>query len=69
VLSFAVSAIYWISQQQRLAMSRSVTMAQARLHLVFLFLIVLVPISTSFPTWRGRERKWRLLCCMARISP
>ncbi len=47
VLSFAIAARYWVSQQQRLAMTDSVTPNQTRLHLVFLFLIVLVPISTS----------------------
>jgi uncharacterized membrane protein len=53
VLSFAVSARYWVSQQQRLAMTRSVTSLQTWLHLVFLFLIVLVPISTSLPGLTG----------------
>jgi uncharacterized membrane protein len=47
VLSFAISARYWVSQQQRLAMTASVTPRQTWLHLIFLFLIVLVPISTS----------------------
>ncbi len=49
VFSFAISARYWISQQQRLAMSGSVTPRQTWLHFIFLFLIVLVPISTSLP--------------------
>ena len=53
VLSFAISARYWVSQQQRLAMSASVTPRQTWLHLVFLFLIVLVPISTSLPKLAG----------------
>jgi uncharacterized membrane protein len=58
VLSFAISARYWVSQQQRLAMTRSVTPFQTWLHLVFLFLIVLVPISTSLSglTGSGAER-------------
>jgi uncharacterized membrane protein len=49
VLSFAISARYWVSQQQRLAMTKSVTSRETWLHLTFLFLIVLVPISTSLP--------------------
>ena len=53
VLSFVISAIYWISQQQRLAMTRLVTPRQIFLNLVFLFLIVLVPISTSLPNLTG----------------
>jgi len=53
VLSFAISARYWVSQQQRLAMTGAVTPRQTCLHLVFLFLIVLVPISTSLPGLTG----------------
>lgn len=53
VFSFAISARYWVWQQQRLAMTRSVTARQTALHLVFLFLIVLVPISTSLPRLTG----------------
>jgi uncharacterized membrane protein len=53
VLSFAISARFWVSQQQRLAMTRSVTPRQTWLHLVFLFLIVLVPISISLPGLTG----------------
>lgn len=53
VLSFAISARYWVSQQQRLAMTSSVTPRQTFLHLVFLFLIVLLPISTSLPKLTG----------------
>ncbi len=56
VLSFAISARYWVSQQQRLAMTGFVTPHQTRLHLVFLFLIVLVPISTSLPGLTGPAR-------------
>jgi uncharacterized membrane protein len=55
VLSFAISARYWVSQQQRLAMTRSVTPFQIRLHLMFLFLIVLVPISTSLDGLTGSD--------------
>jgi uncharacterized membrane protein len=46
-LSFAISAIYWISQQRRLAMTTVLTPAQTLLHMIFLFLIVLLPISTA----------------------
>jgi uncharacterized membrane protein len=53
VLSFAISARYWVSQQQRLAMTGSVTALQTWLHLAFLFLIVLVPISTSLDGLTG----------------
>jgi uncharacterized membrane protein len=47
VLSFAISAIYWISQQRRLSMTEQLTPWQTTLHLIFLFLIVLLPISTG----------------------
>jgi Endosomal/lysosomal potassium channel TMEM175 len=46
-LSFAISAIYWISQQRRLAMTTVLTPGQTLLHMIFLFLIVLLPISTA----------------------
>ncbi len=55
VFSFAISGIYWISQQQRLAKKASVTAQQTVLHLVFLFLIVLVPISTSLSGTFGAD--------------
>jgi uncharacterized membrane protein len=55
VLSFGISARYWISQQQRLAIQRAVTQRQTWLNLVFLFLIVLIPISTSLPGLAGPE--------------
>jgi uncharacterized membrane protein len=42
-----------VFQQQRLAMARTVTAAQIRLHLAFLFLIVLVPVSTSLDGLTG----------------
>jgi uncharacterized membrane protein len=57
VLSFAISARYWVSQQQRLAMTVSVTPLQTWLHLMFLFLIVLVPISTSLDGLTGSGAK------------
>lgn len=47
LLSFAVAAIYWIAQQRRLSMTELLTPRQTVLHLVFLFLIVLLPISTG----------------------
>jgi uncharacterized membrane protein len=53
VLSFVISARYWVVQQQRLAMTDSVTPRQTWLNLAFLFLIVLVPISTSLPELGG----------------
>jgi len=46
-LSFAISALYWISQQRRLSMTQLLTPWELRLHLLFLFLIVLLPISTG----------------------
>jgi hypothetical protein len=46
-LSFAVSARYWVAQQQRLAKTETVSLRQTQLNLIFLFLIVLVPISTT----------------------
>jgi uncharacterized membrane protein len=45
--SFAISVSYWVVQQRRLAMTDSVTVRQSLLHFVFLFLIVLLPISTG----------------------
>ena len=53
VLSFTISAIYWVLQQQRFAMTASLTPRQTWLHLVFLFLIVLIPISASLPDLVG----------------
>jgi uncharacterized membrane protein len=47
VLSFAISALYWMSQQRRLSMTHLLTPWELRLHLLFLFLIVLLPISTG----------------------
>jgi uncharacterized membrane protein len=46
-LSFAVAAIYWISQQRRLSMLEQLSPRQTTLHLGFLFLIMLLPISTG----------------------
>jgi hypothetical protein len=54
-LSFAISAIYWISQQSRLSMTQLLTPWQTLLHLVFLFLIVLLPISTGLFARQGTD--------------
>jgi uncharacterized membrane protein len=51
--SFAIAGSYWVVQQRRLAMTDSVTVRQTLLHFVFLFLIVLLPISTGLS---GREQ-------------
>lgn len=55
VLSFVIAARYWLAQQQRLSVTASVTPRQTLLHLIFLFLIVLVPISTSLPGLAGSD--------------
>jgi uncharacterized membrane protein len=47
VLSFAISSTYWLSERRQLTMSSVVTPRQTVLHFVFLFLIVLLPISTA----------------------
>jgi uncharacterized membrane protein len=46
-LGFAISGSYWVVQQHRLAMTRTVTPLQTLLHFFFLFLFVLLPFSTS----------------------
>jgi uncharacterized membrane protein len=46
-LSFAICGAYWVLHQRQLALSPSVTPRQTVLHFVFLFLIVLLPISTA----------------------
>jgi uncharacterized membrane protein len=46
-LSFGVAAIYWISQQRRLSLLEQLSARQIALHLGFLFLIMLLPISTG----------------------
>jgi uncharacterized membrane protein len=53
VLSFAISSAYWVSQQRRLAQTSAVTPRQTRLHLLFLFLIILVPLTTAMPGGSG----------------
>jgi uncharacterized membrane protein len=52
-LSFTISGSYWIMQQRQLEMSPSLTPRQTLLHFVFLFLIVLLPISTAVLGRRG----------------
>lgn len=47
MFGFAVSGSYWVVQQRRLAMTAFVTVRQTLLHIVFLFLIVLLPLSTG----------------------
>jgi uncharacterized membrane protein len=47
VLSFAISGIFWLAQQRQLSLTRSLTHLQTLLHFVFLFLIVLLPITTA----------------------
>ncbi len=53
VLSFAISARYWAIQQQRLAWTPALDSRQSSLHLVFLFLRMLIPISTGLPGLPG----------------
>jgi uncharacterized membrane protein len=55
-LSFAISGSYWIVQQRRLAMIRTVTPLQTLLHFLFLFLIVLLPFSTGIWGLYGETR-------------
>ncbi len=55
-LGFAISGSYWVIQQRRLAMTHSVTPRQTLLHFVFLFLFVLLPISTGIWSRGGETR-------------
>jgi uncharacterized membrane protein len=55
-LSFVISGSYWIVQQRRLAMIRSVTPLQTLLHFLFLFLFVLLPFSTGLWGQYGETR-------------
>ncbi len=52
VLSFAIAANYWVSQQRRLAMMTTLGVHEAVLHLLFLFFIILLPLSTSLSSHR-----------------
>ena len=55
-LGFAISGSYWVVQQRRLAMTHSVTPRQTLLHFIFLFLFVLLPISTGIWGQGGETR-------------
>jgi uncharacterized membrane protein len=55
-LGFAISGSYWIVQQRRLAMVRTVTPLQTLLHFLFLFLFVLLPFSTGIWGQYGATR-------------
>src|SRR5580698_2518466 len=55
-LGFAISGSYWIVQQRRLAMIKSVTPLQTLLHFLFLFLFVLLPFSTGIWGQYGETR-------------
>jgi uncharacterized membrane protein len=46
-LSFAICGAYWLLHQRQLAMSPSLSPRQTVLHFIFLFSIVLLPISTA----------------------
>ena len=52
VLSFAIAANYWVSQQRRLAMMTHVSVHETMLHLLFLFLIILLPLTTTLSNHR-----------------
>jgi uncharacterized membrane protein len=56
-LGFAISGSYWIVQQRRLAMIRTVTPLLALLH--FLFLFVLLPFSTGIWASMAKAVRWR----------
>jgi uncharacterized membrane protein len=47
VLSFTISGLFWQAQQRQLAMTRFVTPLQTLLNFMFLFLVVLLPITTA----------------------
>jgi uncharacterized membrane protein len=55
-LSFAISGSYWVVQQRRLAMTKTITPLQTLLHFLFLFLFVLLPISTAIWGQYGETR-------------
>jgi uncharacterized membrane protein len=46
-LSFGISGSYWVVQQRRLQMTRTISPLQTLLHFLFLFLFVLLPLSTA----------------------
>jgi uncharacterized membrane protein len=55
-LGFAISGSYWVVQQHRLAMTKTVTSLQTLLHFLFLFLFVLLPFSTGIWGQYGETR-------------
>jgi uncharacterized membrane protein len=55
-LGFAISGSYWVVQQHRLAMTKTVTPLQTLLHFIFLFLFVLLPFSTGIWGQYGETR-------------
>ncbi|MGD0472337.1 MAG: TMEM175 family protein [Candidatus Velthaea sp.] len=57
VLSFAISGVFWLAQQRQLSMTRFITPLPTLLHFIFLFLIVLLPITTALSN-RGVETQW-----------
>jgi uncharacterized membrane protein len=55
-LGFAISGSYWVVQQRRLEMSQTITALQTLLHFLFLFLFVLLPVSTAIWGQYGETR-------------
>jgi uncharacterized membrane protein len=55
-LGFAVSGGYWVVQQRRLQMTKTITPLQTFLHFLFLFLFVLLPFSTAIWGQFGETR-------------
>jgi uncharacterized membrane protein len=55
-LGFAISGSYWVVQQRRLAMTKEVMPIQTLLHFLFLFLFVLLPVSTGIWAQNGETR-------------
>jgi uncharacterized membrane protein len=55
-LGFAISGSYWVVQQRRLEMTRTMTPLQTLLHFLFLFLFVLLPFSTAIWGQYGETR-------------
>jgi uncharacterized membrane protein len=55
-LGFAISGSYWLVQQRRLEMTKTITPLQTLLHFIFLFLFVLLPLSTAMWGQYGETR-------------
>jgi uncharacterized membrane protein len=55
-LGFAISGSYWVVQQRRLEMTKTITPLQTLLHFLFLFLFVLLPFSTAIWGQYGETR-------------